>query len=210
MSVAVFPQLAGLTYPAIRTPTFQTRKPVSVSGKTTRISDWSSPRYSWEIPASVLRQGVIDGVTETEFATLEGFFEQMRGGGDSFLYTDPKDNAVTGQAIGVGDGVTTQFQLVRTFGGNTIDILAMNFLLGFTVYVNGVAKTYTTDYTINGWASVSAPGVIVFTSPPGSTLAITADFHYYFPCSFDDDTMSFELFDSLRYQVKSIKFTSIK
>ena len=40
-----------------------------------------------------------------------GFFLQLQGQFGTFLYTDPDDNTVTGQAFATGDGSTTSFTM---------------------------------------------------------------------------------------------------
>jgi hypothetical protein len=46
-----------------------------------------------------------------------GFFLQLQGQFGTFLYTDPDDNTVTGQAFATGDGTTTAFTIERSLGG---------------------------------------------------------------------------------------------
>ena len=46
-----------------------------------------------------------------------GFFLQLQGQFGTFLYTDPDDNAVAGQAFATGDGTTTSFTMMRSLGG---------------------------------------------------------------------------------------------
>lgn len=209
MSTSVLPSIAGLTFPASRTPIFATRKQSSISGKETRIADWSYPRYQWTLQFSVLRQGAFAGASYTEMAQLEGFFEALQGGFDSFLYTDPDDNAVSGQALGTGDGSKTVFPLTRTFGGTNAPILAPNTVSA--VYLNGVSQLGS-SYTVTPWGTSNSngPGQLIFNTAPGSTVAVTADFSYYFPCRFDDDKIDFERFMQSLYALKKLSFTSIK
>lgn len=211
MSTSVLPSVPGLTFPASRTPIFMTRKQVSISGKEVRIADWSYPRYQWTLQFAMLRQGGFGGSNYSEFATLEGFFEGLQGGFDSFLYTDPDDNTVTGQAVGAGDGSTTAFPLVRAFGGTVAPILAPNLSAAFNVYLAGVLQS-ASSYTVTPWGTSNSngPGQLIFNSAPGAGVAITADFTYYFPCRFDDDKIDFSKFMSSIYEAKSVKFTSIK
>ena len=207
MSTQTLPALPGLGFPWSRMPTFQTRRQVSVSGKETRIADWSIPRYTWSLTYDVLRQGTYQG-TWTEYTTLRGFFEQMYGGWDSFLYTDVDDNTVVGQAIATGDAATLAFPMVRTSGGFTVPTLAPNLSpTPPVIYLNGVAQM--SGYSITPWGG-SAPGILTFASAPGSGVAITADFSYYWPVRFDDDKMTFDKFMSNLYMLKKLSFTSIK
>jgi len=210
MSTSVLPSLVGLTFPTTRSPKFQTRKPQAVSGKRTFVSDWSIPLYTWELPYSTLRQGTVDGVSQTEFQQLEAFFEDMQGGGDSFLYTDPDDNSVTDQGLGSGNAgqTITTFPLLRAFGGQVVPVLAPNVVTN--VKVNGVVQTLGTAYTVSSWGA-TAPGVVTFLAGhiPGA-VPVTWTGTYYFPCNFDDDSITFSKFMSNRYELKKLSFTSIK
>ena len=49
-----------------------------------------------------------------ELRTLMGFFLQQQGAFQPFLYDDPSDDQASAQAIGIGDGGTAAFQLVRS------------------------------------------------------------------------------------------------
>ena len=206
MSTSVFPSLAGLGWPTTRATMFKTRKQENISGKEVRIADWSSPRYQWTLPFAFLRQGVgTFNANYTEYSQLEGFFETLVGGWDSFLYQDADDNKVVGQLFGVGDGSTTAFQLQRAFGGAGCPILAPNLLQTFNVYLNGIG---TSAYTVTYWGQ-NLPGTVTFNTPPSGGAQISADFSYYFPCRFDDDTMEFQKCLSFVYECKKVSFTSI-
>jgi len=206
MSTAVFPALAGLGWSVTRTELWKTRVQEAISGKETRIADWSYPRHQWALGFDFLRQGSFSGTTYGEFAALAGFFSLRQGGFDSFLYADADDSAVTGQAIGAGDGATTSFQLVRALGGFVEPILAPNAVSH--VYLNGVAQS-AGNYAVNAWGA-AAPGTLVFTAAPGAGVPISADFTFYFPCRFLVDKLDFEKFMAALYQTKKIAFVSLK
>lgn len=206
MSTQVLPAIPGLTYPWVRSPKFQTRRQINVSGKEVRIADWQYPRYTWTLTYDALRQGTIIG-TYSEYVTLRGFFEQMLGGWDSFLYTDPDDYSVTNQGVGVGNASTLAFQLSRGQGGFAEPVYAPNLSQPFNLYLNGVLQT--TGYSVSQWGS-NTPGVVTFVSPPGSGVVITATFQYYWPVRFDDDTLDFEKFMSNLWNLKKMSFMSIK
>jgi uncharacterized protein (TIGR02217 family) len=206
MSTSIFPTLAGLGWSVTRREIWKTRSQEAISGKETRIADWSYPRHQWSLSYDFLRQGALSGSAYAEFAQLAGFFNLRQGMYDSFLYADADDNAVMGQGIATGDGATTSFALVRGFGGFTEPILAPNLVS--QVYLNGVAQS-PTSYSIHGWGT-SAPGTLVFTAPPASGAAITADFTFYFPCRFAADQMDFEKFMAALYEAKKVTFISLK
>jgi uncharacterized protein (TIGR02217 family) len=206
MSTSVFPTLAGLGWSITRREIWKTRQQEAISGKETRIADWSYPRHQWSLGFDFLRQGALSGSTYAEFAQLAGFFNLRQGSYDSFLYADADDNAVAGQAIATGDGTTTSFDFVRGFGGFAEPILAPNVVSN--VYLNGVAQS-SGSYTVNGWGS-AAPGTLVFATAPGSGVAITADFSFYFPCRFAADQMDFEKFMAALYSAKKVTLVSLK
>jgi uncharacterized protein (TIGR02217 family) len=206
MSTAVFPTFAGLGWDVVRTPIWDTTIQENASGKEVRIANQTYPRYLWDLTFDVLRQGVVHGVAYSEMSQLLGFYNARQGQFDTFLYTDPDDNSVTGQGIGTGDGATTDFQLVRAFGGYVEPILAPNSVSA--VKLNGVTQAGG-SYTVNGWGSAK-PGVVTFSSPPGSGVAITADFTFYWPCRFEGDSLPLNKFMSSLYNGKKLSFKSVK
>lgn len=211
MSTATLPTLAGLGWSVTREQLWQSTKAVSISGKETAVSNWSYPRYRWTILYNVLRQGTVSGATWDEMEQLFGFINARQGGFDSWLYKDTADNAVTGQAIGSGDGATAAFQLIRAFGSFVEPILAPDLAATLNVYLGGVLQSGSA-YTVTPWETTSSngPGKIVFNTAPGAGVAITADFSWYWPVRFDSDTASFEEMLAGLTQIKNIKFTSIK
>ncbi len=220
MSTQVFPSLPGLGWNVQRTEMWKTRAQEAISGAETRIADWSYPRHLWELTFEFLRQAGMNmqaatfaGTTYAEFSTLLGFFDLRSGAFDSFLYTDPDDNTVAGQPIQntvtgatTGDGSTTTFQLLRVFGGYVEPMFAPHTVTA--VYVDGVV-IYPTGYTVSGWGTAT-PGIVTFVTAPTSGKVVSADFSYYFPVKFTDDTMNFEKFLAAFWMNKSVKIQSIK
>ena len=162
MSSSVFPTLAGLGWDVTRTPMFDTTIQQNISGKEVRIANQTFPRYQWELTFDVLRQGIVHGTAYTEFSQLLGFYNARQGQFDTFLYTDVDDNTITGQAIGSGDGATTTFQLVRTFGAFIEPVLAPNTISA--VYLAGAAIPS---------AGLSAPTNGALTSTSAGALGAT-------------------------------------
>jgi uncharacterized protein (TIGR02217 family) len=197
MSNAIFPTLPGLGWSVKRTPSFKTLVNEAVSGKETRAALWSYPRYRWELTYDVLRDGAL-----AELRTLEGFFLQRQGSFDAFLFSDPDDNAASGQPIGIGDGSTAAFQLVRPFGGFVDPVLAPNSVSA--VYLGGVVQSggaYSVD---------TATGLVTFTTAPAAGVAVTADFTFYWRVRFLEDVAEFEKFALALWQLKKLAFISVK
>lgn len=209
ISTALFPSLPGITWPVKRTAQFSTNVVQSASGREVRVALQSQPFYMYEISYEVLR--INAALSLAEYPILMAFFNNRQGMFDTFLYNDTDDNSVTAQAIGVGNGFNTSFQLVRAFGGSGspkwVDIiLAPNVVT--TVKVNNVTKTLTTDYTINAWGT-DTPGTINFVTAPSAGQNVTADFTWYWPCRFLSDTIEISKIYQGFYSADAIKFRTI-
>lgn len=207
----VFPTLRpGWTFN--KAPQFKNQIQRSISGRELRIQYQTVPTWLFTLTYEILadefdtrQQGYSGGTTLNELRTLLGFYLAQQGTLNTFLFTDPTDYTVTNQNIGTGNGSTTTFQLVRTMGvsGGEFNepIIAPNVVSD--VYVNGVVVS-PGDYSVN-----YGTGVITFTSAPGSGLAVTATFTYYFVVRFSDDSQEFENFAWQLWQAKTIKLQSV-
>ena len=198
MSTAIFPALVGLGWSVKRSPMWKTRVQEAISGKETRIADWSFPRWRWELAYDFLR----GDVSHAEFQALAGFFNQRQGMFDNFLYQDADDFSATGQLIGVGDGTTRAFQLVRALGGFIEPIIAPNIVSN--VYLGGIVQS-PSAYTVD-----STTGIVTFASAPAAAAVASADFTFYFRCRFIDDSMDFEKFMSQLWRAKKLALISLK
>lgn len=210
-SLPIFPSLPGLAWPIQRTPLWQSRKPVAYSGKETAISDFVYPRYLWTLVHDVLRQGQINGIAGyVEETTLFNFFDEMGGGFSAFLYADQDDHAATNQLLGLGTGSAIYFPFLRSFGGFVEPVQAIKLTSPAPVIkINGITQSAST-YTITqpGTTHPQGPGWLIFNSPPGNGLAVTATFSFYWVCRFLSDRCSFENFLSGYWRCKSLSFAS--
>src|ERR1700691_4288849 len=96
---SIFPTLPGLAWSVTKQPRFATRIQRAVSGRELRALDQPNPIWIWTLTYSVLR----DGGGHDELRTLMGVFLDQQGAVALFLFADPGDNSVTGQALGIGD-----------------------------------------------------------------------------------------------------------
>ncbi|MGD0826982.1 MAG: DUF2460 domain-containing protein [Desulfobaccales bacterium] len=202
MSNAIFPMLRGFTYPVIKKPLFSTLTQESVSGIKKRIANWVYPRWQYEIPVEFLLDG--QGGVE-DLKTLVGFFLARQGSFDSFLFDDPDDDFIAGQELGIGDGTTTAWQLVRTYGGFAEPIYNPKSDPAPVVYLNGAVQdpsTYAVGYTDSG--------LLTFTAAPAAGAVITADFGYYRRCIFQEDLSEFDKFMNQLWEHKGLKIETVK
>ena len=175
----VFPILPGLTWSVTRTPIWKNKIFEAFSGKETSTGFWSYPRWQFLLSYDILRWDE----TTPEYQAMVGFFNQHFGSRRGFLFQDLSDNRVTGQFIGMGDGVRMSFQAVRTLGGFTEPVLTVNALEPLVIYIDGAA---TTTYTLY------PGGLIYFSPPPAPNTVLSADFSFFWQTRFLNDQYDFE------------------
>lgn len=155
-------------YISERETLYDVRVDTGVSGKEWRSAWQSVPRYRYGVTVDVLRS---DAGSRVDAQALWTHFARHYGNLDSFLFTDPDDSTVTAHPFGVSDGTTVKFQLQRTqMVGSVPSVFWPVYTSGFEpcfdlnasplIYVDGVLKTLTTDYT------VSATGLVTFVVAP--------------------------------------------
>ena len=145
----------------------------------------------------------------SEFRSLVSFFLARQGSFDSFLFDDVDDDAVTGQLIGRGNGHTTLFPLVRTFGGFDEPVLAPKVVA--QMKVGGVTKTQGTDFSVGAWENGTiGSGIVSFVSAPANGAQIVADFSYYWPVRFVADQYDFSKFMDRLWEQKKLDIVSLK
>jgi uncharacterized protein (TIGR02217 family) len=222
----VYPTIRGKAWPVTRTQMWENQVQRMSSGAEVRIAYWANPLKSWEIryggganDAGYIKDNpgdIMIGATETDMRVIEGFYNQMQGRFGVFLFDDvtpgyaqgqgPWDsvgivgmggNPPVQQSIGTGDGSTTTFQLVRTIGGFTEAIQTPFTTPAPNIYLNAVLQ-------VSGY-SINQIGQLIFTSPPGSGVAITGTYGYYWPCRFSDDSIPFDNNLLYLWAAKSIK-----
>jgi uncharacterized protein (TIGR02217 family) len=185
VSNLTFPVLQGLVWEFTMVPLFNVLVQTAVSGYEVRSQLQSVERWELTLSYSILRDNpnVVDENSYTELKKLVGFYLAMGGAFDDFLINltdltkNQSDSLATGAIIGTGDGATKKFQLTRPYGqyNQVIQNPSNQFA---QVYVNGVAKTFNTDYAI-------ANGVVTFTVAPSLGALVTADFIALFRVRFN-------------------------
>jgi uncharacterized protein (TIGR02217 family) len=195
VSNAILPTLPGLAWDRARAPLWSTTVKRSVGGREYRAANWSYPLYQYKLNYEVLRQA-----EEQEYEELLGFINARQGSFDTFLYLDTWNRQVTAQVFAVGDGATTQFQLVRTFGGVVEPVLGI--VTTPQIFVNGVLQ-------VSG-VTVSAEGVVTFTSPPAAAASLTWTGTYYWRCRFMKDSYEFNEMLYGLHELQGLSFVTVK
>lgn len=175
----------AISYGSAGGPKFKTTIFTADSGYEQRNIDWSSTRAEYDVSHGIKSQPQMDELT--------AFFYARRGRAYGFRFKDFNDFRIKQQVIGVGDGVKTKFQIIKSYTDTNPETgethvfnrklfkIAWGTVAGVTmgaaVQVQGV--DYTVDYNT---------GVITFATPPLNTANIkigAAEFHV--PVRFDTD-----------------------
>jgi uncharacterized protein (TIGR02217 family) len=201
----LFPDLPGLTWSVTKAPKFATRTQTSISGRELRVADQAYPIWIWTLQYSFLRDerdmrfGAALGNGYDELRTLMGFYAKQQGSFNTFLYDDPTDNLIANESIGISDGSSTQYQLIRSLTPTSFSepITQPANIAG--IYANGVAIPY----------SLGANGVVTVNTAPPAGTNVTATFSYYWPVRFTEDTAEFENFMYQLWALKKLSFQSV-
>lgn len=190
-------------------PNFSTSIVTTASGYEQRNVNWASARLHFDAGLGVR--------SETDLETLLAFFRARRGAARGFRFTDPYDfssNAMVGvpsatdQTIGVGDGVTASFQLVKTYGtGADAEVRKITRPQAVTllVAVDGVA--------ISGGAATwacGAGGMVIFTTPPATGAIVTAGYYFDVPVRFAQDKLSIDVNNFLAGSAVSVPLVEVR
>jgi hypothetical protein len=189
---AVFPTVAGLTWPIVKRPIGQTEVNTSVSLREVRTTYVQYPVYEFDLTFAWL--------DESDMEQLEGLFLSCLGSWGGFFFdAGSGDDEVTAQAFGVGDGVTTKFTLVRSRGTFTQPIDGSFGARVATVAGNVAAATFS-----------DTDGTVTFAAAPANGAALAWSGNYYYRCRFKSDTTDFSQFVAELWENKQLSLRSYR
>ena len=134
--------------------------------------------------------------SRADMQAVLAFFEERRGRLHGFLWRDGLDHSSGGavplptdQVLGTGDGVRTQFQLVKTYGA------------AFDPYLRDITKPVAGSVRIavdgvelpSGWTVEVTTGLVGFDVAPADGAVVSAGFLFDVPVRFDTDRLDIEL-----------------
>lgn len=214
MTLAVFPTLDGLELGSNKRADFKTTVFEALSGQESRVKLRRYPKYTFKLSMEFL----VENRDEAQLTELMAFMLNRGGMHEAFLYTDPTDFAAFNEPFGIGDGVTTDFPLVRNYGGFTEPVHTVSgqpyvFPLRYDpealpsdfpgiacVYVDGLLQVGGVDFT------VLAPAVISFTAAPAVGAVLTWFGNYYYRVRFLADGYDFTQLMTDLHECKDIEF----
>lgn len=171
-------------------PERRTEIVVTASGHEERNSRWADSRRRYNAGFGVKSLNDLHEVLR--------FFEERRGRLHGFRWKDHADFkscaplsqvSALDQRIGTGDGVKTDFQLVKTYGTGLRDYArAISHPVPGSVIV-AIGGAATAEFALGAGGMVSFPPGAV--PPPGE--AVTAGFEFDVPVRFDTDQLRISL-----------------
>ena len=173
---------ADISYGATGGPVYSTDVVTMFSGHEQRNSNWKNARAQYNIASGVK--------TEAQWQTLIAFFRARKGKAIGFRFKDWSDYRASTQQIAIGDGSTTEFQLVKTYtSGSTVVTREIKKPVAGTVKIHKNNNLRgNTDYLVD-----YATGIVSFNEAPASGVIITADFEFDVSVRFDTDELKISM-----------------
>ena len=194
---ARFPE--DISYGSIGGPTFSTSISELANGIEQRKINWSYPRC---------RYNAVYGVKSySQIIAVINFFYAHKGRALPFRFKDWYDYKATRQNLGVGDGTTSNFRIVKNYqAGNN------SFTRIITKPVAGSVKVYLDDELQQKelYGVDLKNGFVIFNSPPINNKLIYADFEFDVLVRFDTDFLSCSLDKLGTYGFTSIPLIEVK
>ncbi|MDR3290198.1 MAG: DUF2460 domain-containing protein [Rickettsiales bacterium] len=144
----------------------------SKNGNEFRNINWHKPRLKFNVKNGIK--------TKNELNELMLFFRKMQGRFGVFDFKDWTDHKANMQEIGIGDGVKTNFQLIKHYDEKVRIITRPKEL---KIYINNIEYN---NFNVEN-------GVVIFDIPPNENAIIVADFEFDVSVRFDNDTLEVSL-----------------
>ncbi|MFC7499847.1 DUF2460 domain-containing protein [Enterovirga sp. GCM10030262] len=183
-------------------PAFSTAVVTTASGAEQRNSDWADARMRFDAGPGV--RG------EAELQALIAFFRARRGAAVGFRFEDPYDNSSSGmtgepgaedQPIGVGDGIATEFPLVKHYE-EQVRRITRPVAGSVLVSVDGAER-------VAGWVLASR-GVVGFDEAPAAGAVVRAGFRFDVPVRFEEDRLNIGRTTFQAGEAASVKLVEIR
>lgn len=187
-----------IAYGSVFTPFWNTTHVVLGSGHEKSNANWANPKTRANVATGVKRHEDLEDLLD--------FFHAVRGSHGRFRIKNHIDYnsahtgdtvSATDQTIGTGDGVTTAFQLKKTY---TVG--------GFSNYrniykpVSGTVRASVNNVETLLFSVDTTTGIITFNAAPGNGLVVKAGFQYDLRARFETDELPIDLSHYLAGQVQ--------
>lgn len=172
-----------ISYGSSGGPEFSTEVVELGSGREQRNVNWAYSRERWNVAYGIK--------TEEQLDALVQFFYARRGRAYGFRFKNHSDYQAVANEIGVGDGVETDFQLVRVYtdsGGTFTRKISKPVTGTVQVFIDGAE--IETDDSVYPWSVDLTTGLVTIgteSGPVDSGVVVTATFDFDIPVRFDTD-----------------------
>jgi uncharacterized protein (TIGR02217 family) len=177
------------------------------SGHEERNSRWADSRRRYNAGYGVR--------TLDDLHAVVAFFEERRGRLYGFRWKDRVDfqscgpgasPAATDQTLGEGDGDTTAFQLVKTYGADHAP-----FTRAVRKPVDGSVLVAIDGAPLpDGWSVDTTTGLVTFDVAPDADAVVTAGFRFDVPVRFDTDMLEVNLTSFAAGDIPAIPLVEIR
>lgn len=178
---------ADISYGSSGGPSFSTEVFTSSAGFEQRNINWEEARCVYDVS-----HGIRD---KADMEEILNFFYAVRGRATAFRYKDWSDYQLDAEQIATGDGVETEFQIIKTYSAGAasyertirkiVTPTAGPPTIPFIVTVADVLVD-PADYSVN-----LNTGIITFDAAPTGAIKVTCEFDV--PVRFDTDNMPITL-----------------
>ena len=196
----------ALGFEASGGPEFATQIAEVASGHEQRNLMWAQGRLRYDAGVGVR--------SDADLAELLAFFRARRGQAFAFRFRDPLDWTSAGfseepgsgdQLLGVGDGVTTSFALVKHYGP-----VGMGEERRITRPVEGSVRVALDGVEqLAGW-SVHAGGVVQFDAAPMAGVEVRAGFAFDVPVRFAVDRLDVSISGMSSGEIPSVPVLEVR
>lgn len=197
----------GVSFGATGGPEWRNEIVSLTSGHEKRNARWSMSRRFYDAGTGLRSLNDLRDVLR--------FFEARRGSLYAFRFRDPFDHLssehdappqMTDQLLGLGDGTTRRYQLVKHYGDYERPI-TKPVLNSVTLAVDGTALSYGNAFSVD-WLS----GVVEIHQNylPSPQAKITAGFLFDVPVRFDTDRLSASIASFKAGEIPSIPIVEVK
>lgn len=187
----------ALSYGATGGPVYSTDLVQRSSGLEQRNANWSQPRCSFDVGSQHRTQAEVDELVQFFHAIAQGMTH-------SFRFRDFTDDTFN-NPIGLGDGSTTTFQLLKVYTYGTMSttrIIVKPMAGSLAMYVAGVAvEEYDPDFTT---------GQVTFWTPPGDGQVVAASGTFEVPTRFNQNVLPITRVALNAYSLDKIELVEVR
>lgn len=200
---------ASLSFGALGGPERRTEIVTLANGHEERNTPWEHSRRRYDAGMGLR--------SLDDLETLIAFFEARRGQLHAFRWKDWADwksstpsqpTAPTDQRLGLGDGITTAFQLRKRYRSGEQDYwrpITKPVAGTVTVAIADDQKVEGSDFSVD-----TDTGIITFLVPPDIGALVTAGFEFDVPVRFDTDRIAVSLASYKAGQVPDVPVVEVR